>query len=343
MASKKLTEEIARLDKEYGHNTAALASDPVKLNVFPSGILALDYALGVGGLPRGQLIEVFGPEDIGKSSAVGLSAIRGAQSEGALCGIIAVEPNFDLGWAKKNGVDTDKVILVRPDDGETAFNILYDWVTGSVLDLILFDSIGALLKSTEIEVETAGRQAKPSAAGQSPLITWGIKRIVVPTWKKNKTVIFLNQIRDVMGTSYTMYSSPGGHALRHLSAARIQLKPGSGKDYEKIDGDSVLVGREIIAEVVRNKLHEGTRQRAIFQYWQKDNENGKVGVDLAEDVIRTGKKTGVITGTGWYHCDLFPDGGKLQGKPAVKRFLDENPEAYRELRKRVLASMNGTS
>jgi recombination protein RecA len=227
MANKKLSDEVARLDEEYGRNTGALGTDPSSLDVYPSGILALDFALGTGGIPRGYLTEVFGPEDIGKSSAVGLSAIRGAQSEGALCGIIAIEPNFDSGWVAKNGVDLERVAIARPDDGETAFNILYDWVSGDLIDLILFDSIGALLKGTEIETE---KGAKPSQAGQSPLITWGLKRVAPRAWKNKKSVILLNQIRDVMGTSYTMYESPGGHAVKHLTSTRIQLKPGKEKE-----------------------------------------------------------------------------------------------------------------
>ena len=332
---RRLEQEKARLDKAYGHGTGALGSDPVKLDVWPTGILGLDYALGTGGYPKGYCIEVFGPEDIGKSSAVGLSAIRGAQKEGALCGIIALEPNWDKDWAKRNGIDPDLIVISRPDNGEDAFNILYEWVTGDLIDFILFDSIGALLKGTEIEKDSG--RAKPSQAGQSGLITWGVKRIIMPAWKARKTVLFINQVRDKMDAQYAMLDSPGGHALKHSCSQRIQLKPKS-PFVETIEGDKVIVGRELVAEIVRNKVAQGTKQRAIFEYIQKDTEERPVGVDLADDLIRTGKKTGVIEGTGWLYHDSFP-GGKLQGRKKVKEWITKNPQEYDKLRAQIIDVM----
>jgi recombination protein RecA len=335
---RKLEAERDRLNKTYGDRTGAIGSDDVKLKVYPSGILALDYALGTGGWPRGQMIEIFGPEDIGKSSAIGNAAIRGAQSQGALCGIIAVEPNFDKKWVEKNGVDPSLVAISRPNNAEDAFNILYDWVKGDLFDLIVFDSIGALLKGTEIEVDSNSgkKNAKPSAMGQAGVITWGLKRIAIPTWKQDKVVMLLNQVRDVTDAQHKMYDSPGGHALKHLCAQRIQLKH-KDKTTAKIDGDSVVVNREIIADVVRNKLAEGTRQRGIFVYHQKDWEDDRVGIDLAEDVIRTGKKTGVVHGSSYLTSEFWE--GKLHGRPAVKRWIADNPKGYEQLRSRVIEVM----
>lgn len=340
---KALEQEKLRLNKGYGHGTGALGSDPVKLDVWPTGILALDYALGTGGYGKGYIVEVFGPEDIGKSSAIGLSAIRAAQKEGALCGVIAVEPNWDTGWVSKNGVDLESVIIARPDDGEDAFNILYDWVMSDVIDVILFDSIGALLKGTEIDTGKPDKKAKPSQAGQSPLITWGVKRVVMPAFKRRKTILFMNQVRDKMDSMYSMLDSPGGHALKHSVSQRIQLKPKKVHTQTVDEDKGVVVGRELVAEIVRNKLSEGTKQRAVFDYWQMDTDDNRVGIDLADDLIRVGKKTGVISGTGWLYHELFPEDKKgehkLQGKAKVREWLVENPKSYDKIRKQILEVM----
>lgn len=330
---KRLQEESKRLDKSYGHQTGGLGSDEVKLNVTSTGILSLDYALGTGGWPKGYVAEVFGPPDIGKSSIIGLNGIRCAQEAGDLCGIIAMEPNFDREWAVKNGVDPELLAIARPDSGEKAFNILYDWVKDDLIDFIVFDSIGALLRGSEIETET-GKAAKPGAGGQAALITWGIKRVVSPAWKNNKTIICLNQVRDVMSSTYSMVDSPGGHALKHASSIRLQLKPGRNK---YLDSDKVMVGREIVGEVVRNKLSEGTKQRALFDFYQKATDTHSIGVDFVDDIIRTGKKTGIIQGSTWLTSDLWE--GSIQGAPALGQKLREEPKLYNEIRNGVLERM----
>lgn len=329
---KRLEQETKRLDKQYGYRTGALGSDEVKLHVTPTGILSLDYALGTGGWPKGYVHEVFGPPDIGKSSVIGFNGIRCAQREGNLCGILALEPNFDKAWAVKNGVDPSMVAIARPSSGEDAFNILYDWVTDDLIDFILVDSIGAMLRGSEIET-AKGKNAKPGAGGQAALITWGIKRIVNPTWKNNKTVVCLNQIRDVMSSTYSMVESPGGHALKHASSIRVQLKPGSDRYFE----GETMVGRGIVAEVVRNKCSEGSKQRAVFDFYQKDSEKHPVGIDVESDLINVGKKTGVIEGSGYLESPLWE--GKLHGKPALAARLREEPKLYDQLRDEIIDVM----
>jgi recombination protein RecA len=340
---KALAVEKARLDKKYGHGTGAVGSDEVKFDVYPTGILSLDYALGTGGYGRGYCIEVFGPEDIGKSSAIGLSAIRGAQSKNALCGIIAVEPNWDKEWAARNGVDPELIVISRPDTGEEAFDILYDWVMGDLIDFVLFDSIGGLLKSTEIDTGKQDKRAKPSAGGQSPLVTWGVKRCVMPAWKLKKTIMYINQVRDKMDSQYSLFETPGGHAIKHSSSTRIQIKPKTNYTATIDDTRGVVYGRELIAEVARNKLAEGSRQRALFNYYQMDYDGFEVGIDIADDLIRVGKKTGVLEGSSWIHHDLFPEDKKgehkLQGKAKVKEWMEANPKDYEKLREEILTVM----
>lgn len=336
-ARKRLAEEVTRLDKKFGHKTGGLGSDIYHLNVVPTGVLALDYALQIGGWPLGHAVEVYGPPDIGKTSSIGYNAIASAQRQGKLCGIIALEPGFDQDWAVKNGVNPEMVAIARPSTGEDAFTILHEWVTGDLIDFILFDSIGAVLKATE-----TGAEGKPMQGGQSSLITWGVKRIMQPLWKSNKTVIFLNQIRDDMNARYAgQVDSPGGHALKHCVSIRVQLRPGRERYYEGSGDDAVLVGKQLIAVVKRNKLAEGTDIRAVFDFYQKDTDDHSVGVDAFADITNTCTKAGIITRSGgWYQHPFFPD-GKLQGKVKIAAFLEENPEIADQLREEVLHSIAG--
>lgn len=341
---RRLQAEQARMEKKYGHKSAAMGSATYKLNVVPTGILALDYALGIGGWPLGYPVEVFGEPDIGKSSTLGLAAFRSAQAKGLTCGVVAMEPGFDKEWAIKNGVDPDGLIIGRPDDGQDAFAMLYDWVTDDLVDFILFDSIGALLRPSEVD-----EKGKPSQGGQSGLITWGVKRVVMPVWKNNKGLIFLNQVRDDMNARIPgQVESPGGWALKHSCPVRVHLKRGKDRDTQSEgSGDNkedIIVGRQLVASIKRNKMSEGTNRKAQFWYYQKDTEDHAVGIDTFDDIVNTGLRTQVITLAGsYYRHHSFPEDKKgnrqIQGKPAVFEFLAENPKAIEAVREDVIAVM----
>jgi recombination protein RecA len=329
-----------KFEKKYGHQSSATGNFHRELDVDSTGILSLDYALGTGGWPEGTIIECFGPPDIGKSSIVGFNGIIEAQRKGKLCGMVAMEPGFDPAWAAKNGVDLDELVIGWPDDGEEAFNMLYDMVMDDDIKFIVFDSIGAVLRPSE-----AGDKGKPSQGGQSALITWGVKRIATPAWKRRKTVILLNQIRDDMKASIPgMVESPGGHALKHAAEIRVQLKPGKDrytiKEGAGKDAHDVMVGRQIVAIVKRTKKDEGSNKRASFDFYSKETGEYPFGVDKKRDIYNTAKRTGVIRlGGSWYNYDGFP-GGKLQGEDAVLAWLDAHPEAIPEIRTRVLDKMH---
>lgn len=338
---KELKQEADGLNRDYGHLTGSLGSSEYKLNVIPTGIMALDYELGIGGWPIGSPVEIFGPPDIGKSSVIGFSAIKSAQQQGMTAGIIALEPNFDEAWAIKNGVDPDLVVIARPDNGEDAFSILHRWVNRPVVpDFILFDSIGAVLRESETQAD-----GKMAAGGQAGLITWGVKRVLAPCWKNNKTVMFLNQIRDVMNSRFPAVESPGGHALKHSCDIRVQLKPGKDKYVKhrgtKEDGYDELVGQKLIAVIKRNKRSEGSNRKASFDFYQKETEDHPVGIDVAADVIATGTKTGVIQKNGgWLSHPSFPgDKHHLNGPAKVRDFLDMHPQVVEEIRQEVLTKM----
>lgn len=335
MSNKKLEDEVKRLERKFGHKAAALGSTDFQFDAVPTGSLALDYALGTGGWPLGHPVEVFGQPDIGKSSVIGFSAIRNAQQMGKFCAIIAVEPGFDKEWAVKNGVDPDRLIVVRPNDGEEAFNMLYDFVSNDVIDFVVFDSIGAILRPSEVGADT-----KPSQGGAAVLIAHGIKNILQPTWKNRKGVIFLNQVRDNMRSPIPgSVESPGGWAVKHAADIRVHLKADGMGYKQKVNGEDVVVGRPLVALIKRNKLSEGSEKRAKFDYYQMETEDHKIGIDRPKDVRQVAVRTQVFSKSGgWHYYDDFPD-GKLNGEASVDAWLKENPDECEKIRGAVLTAM----
>lgn len=339
-AATKARAEAERLEKKFGHKTGAIGSDEYQLAVVPTGTLALDYALGTGGWPLGHPVEVFGAPDIGKSSVIGFNAIKNAQKQGLLCGIIALEPSFDAEWAYKNGVDADTVIIARPDNGEIAFQILYEWVRESVVDFIVFDSIGAIVSEIEQKDE-----AKSRVGGQSKLITDGVKRILTPVWKHNKGLIFLNQQRDDMDARVPgMKTSPGGNAVHHSAAIRVWLKQ-SGKPFKTtIDGEEFVVGKTMVASIERNKLSEGSKKRAEFDFYQANSNESVVGIDQGKDVVSTALRTGVIEKAGgYYRHQSFPKDKngthQIQGRDNVYDYLLDSDSTVDVIRQEVINKM----
>lgn len=340
---KAIADEIARLNKKYGLHSAALGSERRKLQVVPTGVLALDYALGTGGWPLGHPIHIYGEPDIGKSSTLGFSAFRNAQAMDLTCGLIAVEPGFDPDWAAKNGVDLDYLIVSRPNNGTEAFNVLYDWINDDIVDFIVFDSLGGVVTPSEDQEE-----GKARVGGASGLITSGVRRNLMPTWKREKGLIFLNQIRDDLKSMHGNVKPPGGHLVEHGTDIWIHLRQTAGSDsYRKVKetadvkGYDVTVGRRLTAVVTRNKMCEGTGKRATFWYNQMDTEDyGPVGIDGTEDIVATAVRTGVIKKSGGWYTHSAWDDKSLQGLPAVSEFFAAHPDAISEIREAVLEVMD---
>lgn len=336
----KARAEADRLEKKFGHKTGAVGTDEFQFAVVPTGSLALDYALGTGGWPLGHPVEVYGAPDIGKSSVIGFNAIKNAQKMDLLCGIIALEPGFDPEWAYKNGVDPETVIIARPDTGEIAFQILYEWVKEKTVDFVVFDSIGAVVSEVEQKED-----AKSRVGGQSKLITDGVKRILTPTWKHNKGVLFLNQQRDDMNARIPgAKTSPGGNAVHHSAAIRVHLKQSGSPFKAKIGLEEFVVGKTMVADIVRNKLSEGSKRRAEFDFYQADTEENPVGIDQGKDIVSTAMRVGVIKKAGgYYQHPSFPEnkGGtpQIQGSDNVYDYLLGNENVVNTIRKEVIAKM----
>jgi recombination protein RecA len=338
MAKLNLEQIVAKTRKKYGDKAAYVGNSELPVDVVPTGVLALDYALGIGGWPRGHFVEVFGAPNIGKTSVMGYSAIAQAQKLGLNCAIINVEPRFDKGWVARRGVDVDELPVFFPDSGEQAFEMLREFCMDPdiPLDFILFDSIGALSTESDLQPE-----AKSRVGGQSKLITDGIKRCVMAAWKNNVGVMMINQQRDDHNARIAgLVESPGGWALKHAMMYRIHLKPGRERYTAKIDGDDRLIGRELVANIKKSAAGESLGATARFDFYHVETDDAPFGVDTTQDVINTGVKTKVIEQAGaWYRHPAFGEKGQLMGKKAVDAFIADNPQVVEVIRNDVMKVM----
>lgn len=327
----------AKANQDYGHLTGMTGNNGYVLNAVPSGSLMYDLQTGIGGHPIGQFVECFGAPEIGKTTMMGGGALRNAQAMGMLTGIIALEPNVDENWMMEQGINLDHNIIVRPDNGEEAFGLLHDWIYSGDVQYILFDSIGALSSAK------ANDSDKAQAFGDSALITWGVKRVLVRAWKNDVGVMFINQQRDVKNAKVAgLVDSGGGWGFKHCMTIRTHVKPGKDRWYTNThDGEETkkqMVGQQVVCTFKKNKASGGSDKAARFDFYSKHVEGFPFGVDVAADVISAAKVSGVFEGTGWLKHRTFPK-GKLNGKAAVAEFLAENPEALVEIRKDVMDVM----
>lgn len=324
---------IADFKKSMGDDVG-VASETLPPRWIPSGVLSLDYALG-GGIPTRHITNIFGPKDIGKS-VLAMQTVASVQRMGEVAAWIAVEPNFDPAWAERHGVNTEELFIARPRDGEAAFTILHKLVNSGEFSLIVFDSLGALLSASEVD-----EKGKMKAGGQAGLITWGIKRIWMPTYRNDVSVILLNQIRDKMNSQIPgLVSQPGGHAVEHASSIICQLKRGPNTEIAKIRGDEIQIAHEVVATIHRNKLKEGSRQKAHYMFYNMEVPDKPFGVDWFSDLLATGQRTGVITrggGTYYYGDEKFRGGNELHA------YLLEHPAERESIRTQILNMLNDGS
>lgn len=342
MPSKRKSDDMANLkgdvSKKFGVKRVIMANEVEALDVIPTGILALDYALGVGGWPMRHGVGVFGPPDVGKSSVLGLTAIRNAQQMGLNTALVSIERKFDPVWAKKLGVNVDNLMITRPGHGKEAWDMLQYLIESEVVDFILFDSIGALLSESEQEI-TSKNNIKQG--GQSGIITWGMKRAAPAFYDNNVCVMFLNQIRDDMASRYAgVVKQPGGHAVQHGETVVVQLRFHSGAGSTHVvteHGEEVMIGRQLVASIKKNHLAEGTGQKATFDFYGKEMPGYPFGIDTISDVINTGLRMGVIEKAGSYYT--APDSFRAQGQRAIEEHIRAHPEVIDQIRNGVLSVM----
>jgi recombination protein RecA len=316
---KALDAALSQIDKQFGKGSAmTFGQRPVvDVDVIPSGSLALDLALGVGGYPRGRIIEIYGPESSGKTTLT-LHAIAQAQKKKLTCAFIDAEHAFDPTYAKNLGIDLDDMIISQPDNGEAALEIADTLVRSGAVDLIIVDSVAALVPQVELE----GGMADNQMGLQARLMSKALRKLTSTVSKSNSTIIFINQIRMKIGV---MFGSPettsGGNSLKFYASIRLDIRKGTAIK----DGEEVL-GNETRVKVVKNKVAPPFRT-AEFEIIYGE------GISHTGEVIDLAVKNDIIEKSGsWYAYD----GTKIgQGKESVKKFLRENAEILAKVEKEI--------
>lgn len=320
---KALQNAMSKIEKDYGRGAIMkLGDDNIEnIEVIPSGIIGLDYALGVGGYPRGRIIEIYGPESSGKTT-LAILAIAQAQKQGGIAAIIDAEHAFDRFYAEKLGVDVNNLWISQPDNGEQALEIADQLIRSSAIDIIVIDSVAALTPKAEIE----GVMGEKQMGLQARLMSQALRKLTATISKTNTTCIFINQLRDKIGV---MWGSPetttGGNALKFYASVRLDIRRTSAIK----NGEDVL-GYQTKVKVVKNKVAPPFR-KAEFELTFGE------GVSHSGEILDLGVNLGIISKSGsWFSYD----GTKLgQGRDAVKRLIGDNPELAEELEAKIKAKL----
>lgn len=318
--AKALELALTQIDRQFGKGSIMRLGDnrlQERIKVIPTGSISLDAALGIGGIPRGRIIEIFGPESSGKTT-LALHVIAEAQKLGGLAAFIDAEHALDAYYAKNLGVDTDNLLISQPDTGEQALEITETLVRSGALDVIVIDSVAALVPRAEIEGEMGDAQM----GLQARLMSQAMRKLAGAISKSNTSVIFINQIREKIGV---MFGSPetttGGRALKFYASVRIDIR----RTASIKDGENVI-GSRTKAKVVKNKVAPPFRE-ADFDIMYG------TGISREGDVIDVAVDHGIIEKSGtWFSYGTERLG---QGRENVKRFLLENPDMYREIELKV--------
>lgn len=316
---KALSQAFKNIEKKYGKGAIMKMGEAPKVDVtvIPTGAINLDIALGVGGLPRGRVIEIFGPESSGKTTLT-LHCIAEDQKLGNTCAFIDAEHAMDAEYAKRLGVDVDELILAQPDTGEQALDIAESLVRSAAVDLIVVDSVAALVPRAEIE----GEMGDSHMGLQARLMSQALRRLTGIISKSNTTVIFINQLREKIGV---MFGNPetttGGRALKFYSTIRLDIRR-----IENLKQGDNIVGNRVRVKVVKNKVAPPFKQAEF------DIMYGK-GISKEGTILDVGVDAGIVDKSGaWYSYNEHRLG---QGRENSKDFLKENEEISREIELKI--------
>lgn len=318
---KALSLILEKLDKTYGKGTVmTLGSDSVdaSIEVIPSGSLGLDIALGVGGYPKGRIIEIFGPESSGKTTLT-LHAIAEVQKMGGTAAFIDAEHAFDSIYAKKLGINLDELLVSQPDNGEQALEIADSLIRSGAIDIVVIDSVAALTPKAEIE----GDMGDSKMGLHARLMSQALRKLTGTINKTNCTVIFINQLREKIGV---MFGSPetttGGNALKFYASVRIDIR----KSGSPIKNGEEAIGSHVKVKIVKNKVAPPFRQ-AEFDIMYGE------GVSKVGEILDTAVDLDIIKKSGsWFS---YGDTKLGQGRDAVKDIIKDNPELTEELENKV--------
>lgn len=320
--SPELKNTVAAIEKQFGDGAIMpLGSEADRrIEGIPTGSLSLDMALGGQGIPRGRIIEVFGPESSGKTT-LALHVVASAQKAGGIAAFIDAEHALDPSWAKKLGVDLETLLVSQPGHGEEAMHITEMLVKSNAVDVIVVDSVAALVPKKELD----GEIGDSHVGLQARLMSQSMRKLTAAIAKAKTSVIFINQIREKIGVMFgSPETTPGGRALKFYSSCRIDVrKIGQLKDGEEV------VGQRVRTKVVKNKVAPPFRV-AEFDMMHKD------GISYEGDILDLGMEQKVVGRTGaWFR---YGDTQLGQGKEKARLFLKENPEIAEEIKDKVLAA-----
>jgi recombination protein RecA len=319
----KLT--VDRLEKTYGKGTVMKLGDKevVEIDVIPSGSIGLDIALGIGGLPRGRVVEIYGPESSGKTT-LAIHAIAECQKQGGLAAFIDAEHAFDRAYAENLGVDTANLLISQPDNGEQALEIAENLIRSGAIDIIVIDSVAALVPKSEIE----GEMGDSKMGLQARLMSQAMRKLTGTISKTGCCCIFINQLREKIGV---MFGNPetttGGNALKFYASVRLDIRR-AGASIKDRDGN--VVGNRVKVKVVKNKL------APPFKVAEFDITFGQ-GISKTGEIVDLGSELDILEKSGsWYAYN----GTKIaQGREAARQFMDDNPEVAAEAEAKIKAKL----
>ena len=315
---KALETAIAKIEKDYGKGTIMRLGDDISVNVeaLSTGSLSLDFALGIGGVPKGRIIEIYGPEASGKTT-LALHIVASAQKSGGDAAYIDVEHALEPAYARALGVDIDSLLISQPDTGEQALDITESLVRSGAIDVIVVDSVAALIPRAELEGEVGDTVVGMLAR----LMSQAMRRLAGAISKNNCTVIFINQLRQKIGVMYgNPETTPGGLALKYYASVRIDVRR---IETLKVNGE--MIGNRTRAKVVKNKVAPPFRE-AEFDIMYGE------GISKVSEIIDLAVKLELIDkGGAWFTVN----GQRLQGKDAVKEYLTANPEYCDQLEQAI--------
>ena len=320
---KALQAAMANIEKNFGKGSIMKMGDESieAVEVIPTGSIGLDAALGVGGYPKGRIIEIYGPESSGKTT-LAIHAIAEAQKAGGIAAMIDAEHAFDRFYAAKLGVDIDNLLISQPDNGEQALEIADQLIRSSAIDIIVIDSVAALTPKAEIE----GDMGDNKVGLQARLMSQALRKLTSTINKTNTTCIFINQLREKIGV---MFGNPetttGGNALKFYASVRLDIRPSSPIK----DGETVL-GKQTKVKVVKNKVAPPFR-KAEFDIMFGE------GISRAGEILDLGTDFGIIKKSGsWYS---YNDSKLGQGRDASKQIIQDNPELAEELEALIMEAI----
>lgn len=324
---KALQLTVDRLEKVYGKGTVMRLGDKqvVQVETISTGSLGLDIALGVQGFPKGRVVEIYGPESSGKTT-LAIHAIAEAQKNGGIAAFIDAEHAFDRFYAEKLGVDVDNLLIAQPDDGEQALEITENLIRSGAIDIIVVDSVAALVPKAEIE----GEMGDSKMGLQARLMSQALRKLTAIIGKAGTCCIFINQLREKIGV---MFGNPetttGGNALKFYASVRLDIRR-SGAAIKDKEGN--IVANHVKVKVKKNKLAPPFREAEF------DITYGK-GISKVGEVVDLGVDHDIIKKSGsWYS---YNDAKIAQGREAAKRFMEDNPEVALEIEEKIKIAVLG--